>query len=533
MIKNKRILLICRESYSFPLFFIAKKMLERNNQVAAFFVYPEESAYRKCYYNENTYFAFKEKLPQVRTFGLEDFCKEFNDIVFKSIPPDLDYLTTIENKYSYYKNLNLQLTSSQSTTRQYHTRPYYSYSTQEKNLIYLQLGYKKVLNVLDCFDPDVILDTEDSELLRSILNEIVHTKNIPYINIDYPRYEKYKIPTFCLGLNVERYFQDEYEKYFRLSTDNLRDEIFYIEQLRSKQNIMSSEFIGTITSQYSPPKLLTTIKYLIIKAKYFFSVYILKRNIKAVNKKNIIFTSPLKHLYFYFKVEIKKQFLYKKNRFFENPVIGEDYVYMPLHLIPESTTFVKAPFYVNELSIIEQVSKSLPITWKLYVKEHQSMVGERSLSFYRRIKKFPNVRLVQFNYYRDPKPWIDNSKGVITISGSGAYEAALLGKRSIIFADVPFRLIDGVSRINSFEELPSLISTFGNIDNIKSSAAYIAAVKSVGTEVNLKYLISEGEAIINGDTEISDQYKANIELLASFYDKAFLLYNHQQTDLKK
>lgn len=117
MIKNKKVLIICRESYSFPLFFIAQKMLSQNNQVGAFFVYPEESAYNKCYYNENTYFAFKERLSQVTTFGLEDFCSEFNHIVEKSIQPDLDYLSTIELQYSHYKNLNLQLISSQSTTR--------------------------------------------------------------------------------------------------------------------------------------------------------------------------------------------------------------------------------------------------------------------------------------------------------------------------------------------------------------------------------------------------------------------------------
>ena len=54
---------------------------------------------------------------------------------------------------------------------------------------------------------------------------------------------------------------------------------------------------------------------------------------------------------------------------------------MPLHLIPESTTLVKAPYFINELTLIEAVSKSLPIGWFLYVKEHQSMLGERSIEY--------------------------------------------------------------------------------------------------------------------------------------------------------
>ena len=505
-------------------------MLDQNNEVGALFVYPEESAYNKCYYNENTYYAFKEKLPKVETFGLEDFCNEFNKLNKSSEQPDLDFLNKIEAEFTFYKNLNQQLISSQSTTRHFHNRPYYKYSKQSENLYYLQLGYKKVLSVLDKFKPDVILDTEDSELLRTILNEIAYRKKIPYINIDYPRYEKYKIPTFNLGLKVDSLFEKEYNKFLKSDLEFLSNEIDYINNTRNKNKMMSSEFKGTITSQYKPSNLLKVSKYIIVKALYFFSVYILKKNFKIVSNKNLIFTSPIKHFYFYLKVEIKKQILYRKNKYFQNPVNNEEYVYMPLHLIPESTTYVKAPFYVNELFLIEQISKSLPITWKLYVKEHQAMIGERSLQFYKRIKRFPNVRLVQFNYYDDPKPWIENSKGVITIAGSTAYEAAILGKKSIIFADVPFKLIEGVTKVDSFEKLGPLFAEFSEIDNIKSCAAYIAAVKSVGTEIDIKYLISESESIINGNTNSSEKFDMNISLLVAFYNKAYVIHHSQNVE---
>jgi hypothetical protein len=527
MIKNKKVLLICRESYAFPLFFIAQKMLEQNNIVGAFFVYPEESAYNKCYYNENTYYAFKERLPNVQVFGLEDFCIELQKLDKNKTILDLEYLNYLEKEFTFYKNLNLQLISSQSTSRQYHTRSYYKYSSYTQNLHYLQLGYKKVLNVLDTFKPDVIIDSEDSELLRTILNEIAYKYKIPYLNIDYPRFEMYKIPTFNLGLSVPSFFENEYTSFVLKDDVQLENEYDYIHKIRNKSKIMSSVFKGTITSQYKPVNIFSFLKYLIVKSLYFFNVYIIKGNIKIVKHGSIIFTSPLKHFYFYIKVELKKQILLRKNIYFENPVKDEPYVYMPLHLIPESTTFVKSPFYINELFLIEQISKSLPISWKLYVKEHQAMVGERSLKFYNRIKKFPNVRLVQLNFYDDPKPWIENSKGVITISGSTAYEAAILGKKSIIFSDVPFRLIEGITKLDSFEKLNSKISEFGKIDNIKSCAAYIAAVKSVGIEIDLKYLVSESEEIINGSKVISQKFKENITLLTSFYNHSFKIYNQQ------
>ncbi|QSB27963.1 hypothetical protein [Flavobacterium sp. CLA17] len=285
---------------------------------------------------------------------------------------------------------------------------------------------------------------------------------------------------------------------------------------------MSKEFKGTITSQYKPSSIYVTFKYLLGKILYFWNVSIKNGNLRLFKRNSILYSNPLNHFLFYVKVEIKKQLLFRKNKYFELPDPTDSYVYMPLHLIPESTTFVKAPFYINELNIIEQISKSLPIGWKLYVKEHQAMLGERSLDFYKKVKKFPNVKLVQFNYYDDPKPWIQNAKGVITITGTGAYEAAMLGKKAIIFGDVPFKLLNGIFRISSFEELPSLIASFGTIDNIQSCAAYIAATKSIGMDINLKFLMSEGEAILSGDKKRSDKYQEGIDNLLEFYEKAYM-----------
>jgi hypothetical protein len=290
---------------------------------------------------------------------------------------------------------------------------------------------------------------------------------------------------------------------------------------------MSKEFIGTSTSQYKADNLFFVLKNLIGKVVYFCNLYITNGNYRLIKTRRIIYPNPLKYFLFYAKVEYKKQLLYKENKYFESPVENEEYVYMPLHLIPESTTFVKAPFYINELNIIEQVSKSLPIGWKLYVKEHQSMLGERSFKFYKEVKKFPNVRLVKFNYYTDPKPWIENAKGVLTITGTGAYEAAMLGKKSIVFGDVPFNLINSITRIKSFEELPSLIAAFGNVDNIKSCASYLATIKSVGKEINLKYLMSEGEAIIKMEKELSENFSKQINVLYNFFEEAYERFQKQ------
>lgn len=524
MIKKKKILLICRESFSFPMFFLAKKLIADGSEVSAFFINPEESYYKKCFYNAHTYYNFKENLPDVKVYGLNEFCEKFNE-KYQTNLIDMEYLEFVEKEFAHFKNFNLQLASSQLTTRHFHTRIYFNHTSFKQNLIFLELGYKKVIEVVEDFMPDVILDIEDAELLRTILNEVAFKMKIPYINIDYPRFEEYKIPTYCLGVQNEVYFKQKYNELFSASEQELKNEYEYISDFRQNKTIMSQEFRGTITSQYKPDSIYSVCKVLFGMLLYFWNLSITAGNWKLFKRKQILYSNPFNHFIFYVKVAIKKQLLFRKNRYFVAPEKDETYVYMPLHLIPESTTFVKAPFYINELHIIEQISKSLPLGWKLYVKEHQAMLGERDFSFYWKVKKIPNVKLVQFNYYNDPKPWIQNAKGVITISGTSAYEAAMLGKKAIVFSDVPFSLIDGITQVKSYQELPSLIADFGAVDNIKSCASYLATIKSVGKKINLKNLISESEAVIKGDKDNTEEFQSKIDELYDFFSDAYSMYS--------
>jgi len=290
---------------------------------------------------------------------------------------------------------------------------------------------------------------------------------------------------------------------------------------------MPKKFAGSITSQYKPSSFYDMSKLLYSKLLYFSQTGFKNAVMVKRSNKSIYHPRPIKHFLYHLKYEFFIQYFLRENRYFEQPVENEIYVYMPLHLIPESTTFVKAPFYINELNIIEQVSKSLPVGWKLYVKEHQSMLGERKLSFYKNVKKIPNVKLVQINYYKDPKPWILKSRGVIAITGSGAYEAAMLGKQSIIFGDVPFSLINGVNRVRSFEDLPAILSKLNNIENIHSCAAYIKTIKNLGQSIKIRFLVSEGELIVKGLSNISDEYRNEIAKLLKLYEQAYCYHKNQ------
>ncbi len=521
---GKRILFICRETYSKPLWFLARELSE-SSEVAAFYIMSSESTYHKCYYNEHTIYEFREKLPQVKLYDVSDICREFTEGFRKSSSPsDPEYLSKLEEKYSHFKTFGLQLMASQENTRHYHFRKYWPVTTDEENKYWLQLNYKKILSVLEDFRPDVILDLDNAELQRTILAEIAYVKGIPTLTVEYSKFGYYKYPSFQNAFGIDPYFRNMYEEALSLSPEELSEEYDYINDFRNKNSIMNNEFAGSVTTQYERDSLIWSLRVMRGKWNYFWNQDHTAGNAKFKKESGMLYAPTRPYLKYYLDVERIRRKLLVKNSYFEDPVPGETYVYMPLHLIPESSVFVKASFYVDEMNLIEQVSKALPVGWKLYVKEHQAMLGERDLKFYRRAAEIANVRVVQINYYKDPKPWILNCKGVVTITGTAAYEAALLGKKSIVFGDVPFSMIDGVMRVRSFEDLPDAVRSFGSVDNIHSAAAYLHAVKQAGEEVKIFYLMDEAEEIFAGRHQESDKFDQELKVLMDFYEKGLENY---------
>ena len=557
--KNKKILFVCRETYSQPLWFVAKE-LAKDNEVAAFFIMSTECSYNKCYYNVNTYYRFKEELKEVKLYDVSDICKQYTDTLkkagYKKIGQvqfgnklykldkrkgercsdcgknvaDMKYLEEIEKEYTHFKNLNMQLMCSQENTRHYHFRYYWSLTNYEENMYWLELNYKKILGIFEEFKPDMILDFDNAELQRTIINEVAYKKKIPYITVEYSKFGYYKYPTLQNTIGIDDYVKRAYEKNIKLTAEALKAEYDYILDYRNKTTIMNQEFKGTVTSQYDRDSVIWILRLMRGKLHYFFDMDIKKRNLYLKRTNRILYAPSLPYFKHYWQVFTLRRKYMGKNNLFEAPIEGENYVYMPLHLIPESTVFVKASYYVDECNLIEQISKSLPVGWKLYVKEHQAMLGERSVEFYKRVKQLHNVRLVQVNHYHDPKPWIINAKGVVTIVGTTAYEEALLGRKSIIFGDVPFELIDGITKVNNFEDLPGLLRDFGEIDNIHSCAAYLKTIKDVGFEIDLFYLMAQAEKILAGKEKRDDKFNSQIATLMEFYKAGYTHWLEEQKD---
>jgi hypothetical protein len=135
------------------------------------------------------------------------------------------------------------------------------------------------------------------------------------------------------------------------------------------------------------------------------------------------------------------------------------FVYFPLHKEPERSLSIGAPYYTNQLTVIENIAKSLPVKYRLFVKDHPAMLKTtmwvRSKEFYKRIIDLPNVELIHHSVNQDKI--LEKCELVIAIKGSSALEAALENKPSIIFDDVDFAEISSIFVLKNIEELPITI----------------------------------------------------------------------------
>lgn len=164
----------------------------------------------------------------------------------------------------------------------------------------------------------------------------------------------------------------------------------------------------------------------------------------------------------------------------------EKYLLFPLQYEPEATTLVRAHPFSNQMTVIEQIAKALPLGITLVVKEHRGNHGYRKPSFYRDLHYLPNVRLVPREAILDDL--VRNSLGVITLNSRMGWEALVLGKSVIALGRGFWTSFEKVNRPSSWTELKKMITDIVSDDGqerhpiqddrlIAYAAAYISLTK--------------------------------------------------------
>ncbi len=158
-----------------------------------------------------------------------------------------------------------------------------------------------------------------------------------------------------------------------------------------------------------------------------------------------------------------------------NKGYAEKYVLFPLHFQPEATTLIFGKWYVDQATLIENIAHALPAEYVLYVKEHPYGYGNRNLSFYKRIKLLPNVRLI--SPHDDNFELIRNASLLTTITGTSGWEALLLNVPVITFGDIFFNGCSQTKKVLEIEQLPNIIrSQLASAVDEKEVELFVAAL---------------------------------------------------------
>ena len=74
---NRKILLICKEAFSSPMYFLGKELESRGNDVAYFFVHNSEVINNENSLYQSKYHYFKKNIDNAKIFDVRDISLEF------------------------------------------------------------------------------------------------------------------------------------------------------------------------------------------------------------------------------------------------------------------------------------------------------------------------------------------------------------------------------------------------------------------------------------------------------------------------
>ncbi len=166
-----------------------------------------------------------------------------------------------------------------------------------------------------------------------------------------------------------------------------------------------------------------------------------------------------------FKGRLFKGFSEEWNRFTYPLVKTLDYsalqnkkfVLYTLHKQPEASVDIVGRYYDDQFINIRNIWRILPDDWYIVVKEHTNAIGDRSFSFFRKLKRIRNLVLI--NEKINSHKLVLDAKAIFSVSGSIAYEAALYGKPAFLFTPIFFDKLENCYRIT--------YDTFREVDNIE------------------------------------------------------------------
>ena len=349
--------------------------------------------------------------------------------------PDIQYLENFEKKY------NIPLWKLAINERIfYRFNRLYKFQRSEI-LSILEKECKFYEKILDEVNPDFLITYDPPLHHQKLFYDLCIAKGIKVLGLYITR-----VGNKCIIAENGKTLDLKNEEYGK---DRNRNLVEIQQELKSNYNNVIKNYLKGRESTFGEK--LTAVNSYILKSnsenvKTHYS-YFGRTKIRVLNDLLNISIKKMKRKNFIDK-NLKKE-IDEKSPFF----------YLPLAVDEESNLLNYAPYYTNQVEVIRHIAKSMPIKYRLYVKEHpgQKVRGWRNISEYKEIMEIPNVELIHPSV--SSEILYKNCSLVLTVRGTSGLEAVFHGKPSIIFGDLSYSMIPSVYKVNSIEELSNTIRT--------------------------------------------------------------------------
>ena len=285
------------------------------------------------------------------------------------------------------------------------------------------------------FEPDILIPSMCMGTVRVlILESICKASGVHYLLPDCSRISNlHRISenVMCLSPEIDK----DYESLMK------KNDIQSCSEGKKLHDDIKEDFsnLGNFDADYLKTYGLFEINNSVDSLRLFFE-YVVDhlRLIKLLCKnliKNIMGEEiDLKERFYVFKLRnklVSQRYANKKvaldKSFGKLPDDGQKYLYFPLYNIPEYSSNFQSTMWLNIISVVEALSKSIPGDWIIVLKEHPTGLEHnyRQKDFYHQLSRIPNVEFAPI--LADSNQLITNAELVFVTVGTSGWEAILKG----------------------------------------------------------------------------------------------------------
>jgi hypothetical protein len=409
---------ICYQDFDLSTFGVAKNLQEKHN--CDLFSIIDITNRPKKFFQEQSFVKYLKKW-------------FYHDHIFPNKKPDLEYLRYIE------KNYKIDIWKIAYNDRIFFKYTDFKKFTPDEILSIIEQGCKLFESILDEINPDFVITPVTNSGRMHIFYEMCKAKDIKVLMLVGSRFGTRQI------ISEEAEILDYHDE---LSSNNTS------RTLKELQNYLKGHDAFKEAAQYSDAFQKSKLQF--FKAAINFFLFSKNTNLKT--HYTYYGRTKLRLFFNYIGAMLKKNYrLNFMNKNLSRKIDDEPFIFFPMITEPERSLLIASPFHTNQFELIEHIVKSLPIGYKLYVKDHPSMSTRdwRPVSFYKQIMELPNVKLLHPLF--PPYDVVKKCSLVITAGGTTGLEAPFYERPSITFVDTIYSKLKAVYLLKNIEDLPNAI----------------------------------------------------------------------------